>query len=643
MPLHNHPRYKLQRQLGHGGFSTVYKAWDEQRREWVAVKVFLKSDEEAIRLCRHEFDRTNEFYHRNIIRFNDFGVEAGVPFIVMPCYNKGSMQDYLGEAEEEQIWRLIRDVGGALDYIHNLQPPVLHNDLKPDNFLIADNGDVLLSDFGISSELNEKFMRSRDMLRSDDQAEEIRGKGPLAYQAPELFQYRDQKKMSPVKASEIWAFGACLYEIATGEAPFGEQGGLYQLVAEQYEHQSLREILAPLPSRFSGALNNLIFDCLSLRPWDRPQAKSLHTEAERRLSELTAQQFAPTPPMLPPTNFDREVVYGDDQETPVKGFNKRRLWTAAAFLAGVVVTAAAVLMLPLAIKKMNASKEESSIRVDSIEVPVIGKSGNKLKQSKPAPGTEIPENANDPIAIAPEGTSTGTTQISKEDLLLANLRNKVSNLKTTAKGMCRDRLIQYEETLEQNPYDVVKKRTCAQSPGCGFDELQQICGCEPVINPTTGKQDKISELLNKVKPSAPAEKPPDSISATPSNIQSSVRPKVRYGVQIALVSSISSATTKSKAERIKEQTEYKGHKVLVKPVIYDYKKVSSKQKKGWIILIEDFSSFQAAQDFVSKIARSKSTGSNDSLPSDRYYKSSEKPFAIRYTVEEDGAIRKLSN
>lgn len=334
------PRYQVHDQLGHGGFSTVYRAWDELRDDWVAIKVFLKSDDEGVMLCRKEYDRTNALRHPNIIQFYDFGVSNGSPYIAMPYFEQGSMQDRVGEATEEDIWKLIYDIGNALAYIHSLNPPVLHNDLKPDNFLVDDDGGYILADFGISMALNTKLLRSRDMLHGEPAEEEMGGRGPMAYQAPELFKFHDQIQQPPVKASDIWAFGAALYEIATGEPPFGDQGGLYEIVEIKENNSKLSAILDPLPSRFSGMLNNLIFDCLAQSTWERPQAKDLCAQARRALGREPAVPVPPPPPPPPTISYQNRDVHDTPHRRPkyVKPEEQSKSpWRMAAAIVGALL------------------------------------------------------------------------------------------------------------------------------------------------------------------------------------------------------------------------------------------------------------------------------------------------------------------
>jgi len=138
--------------------------------------------------------------------------------------------------------------------LHTRQPPIIHQDIKPDNFLIDDEGNYLLADFGISSRIRRTLTKS--MGKPVDSA------GTIPYMGPERF----GKYPDPTVESDIWSLGAALFELLTEKLPFGDQGGILQ--------KSGAEIPDP-GSSCSVGLARIIYACLSLDPAARPAAKEL--------------------------------------------------------------------------------------------------------------------------------------------------------------------------------------------------------------------------------------------------------------------------------------------------------------------------------------------------------------------------------
>lgn len=276
-------QFRLEQQLGIGGFSEVWKATDLDAQDVVAIKIFLKQDEEGIDLCRKEFQRLNYLRHPNILRPRFFSHAEDAPFFVMPYCECGSAMDRAGELDEQTLARLITQVVSALHHIHTLPNPILHNDLKPDNILEEQPGLYVLADFGLSDRLSKKLTQS---VPDDQRTERINserraGMTPMAYRAPELYNYSGRPKQPPSQATDIWALGASLYQLASDNLPFDKEGGLRQMT--YYDTKSdlnLDDIIAPLPDNFSREFDALLKQCLDYDPAKRPTAKQLLEKAE---------------------------------------------------------------------------------------------------------------------------------------------------------------------------------------------------------------------------------------------------------------------------------------------------------------------------------------------------------------------------
>jgi len=256
IPLDNH--YRLIDKIGGGGFSEVWLAEDLRSQVKVALKVYSSvqdMDSEGIKMFRKEFSLVCNLNHTNILKPFTFDIFQGCPYIVLPYCEKGSAAQYVGKLTEVELWNFVGQVAAGLAYIHKHN--IIHQDIKPGNVLVNADGQMMITDFGISTGLRKTMRRSAN--KTDDSARD----GTIAYMSYECL------KENPVNviARDIWAFGATLYEFATGEVPFGEYGGITQ----RAEGGKVPNVNANI----SNELKDLIKRCLAMEPWDRPNAEEL--------------------------------------------------------------------------------------------------------------------------------------------------------------------------------------------------------------------------------------------------------------------------------------------------------------------------------------------------------------------------------
>ncbi len=230
-------------------------------------------------MFRDEFVRVSKLTHGNIVRINHFDDEMhilfpssikeekfDVPYLELPYYAKGSATKFIGNIDEDTLWRFAGQVASGLAYIHQLKKdgkpkPIIHSDIKPANVLIGDDGTFMITDFGISVDLRATIRPGKNM----DQDSGL---------TPEYADKDRHKGLKPVMATDIWALGASLFELATGDVPFGRMGGLTQETSSQKK--------PPIKQQLSSSLKELIWACLEENPWDRPSAQEIVEWARKR-------------------------------------------------------------------------------------------------------------------------------------------------------------------------------------------------------------------------------------------------------------------------------------------------------------------------------------------------------------------------
>ena len=255
-------RYFLERLLGRGYFSEVWLAKDTKTEINVALKIYAPAtglNDAGLNVFAREFSLVVNANHKNLLKPLYYDSYERKPFLVLPFCEKGSIMKDVGKMSEKDAWRLLRDVASGLAWLHNMNPPVIHQDIKPDNVMIGETGDFMITDFGVSTHVKSTLRKSMSAAFSSA--------GTIAYMAPERF----SKDNTPIMANDIYSLGATAYEMLTGDTPFGDDGGLIQMKGAE---------VPELKGDFSSQLKEVIARCLRTNPWERPTAEQLEKYAE---------------------------------------------------------------------------------------------------------------------------------------------------------------------------------------------------------------------------------------------------------------------------------------------------------------------------------------------------------------------------
>jgi eukaryotic-like serine/threonine-protein kinase len=297
-------RYRIERELGRGGFATVFLATDVKHQRPVALKVLHPELALALGSARflREIAMVAQFRHPHILPLYDSGAADGLLYYVMPFVEGESLRARLEREEQlplEDALRITREVADALDYAHGLG--VVHRDVKPENILF-EAGHAVVADFGIA-----RAVSSAGTAKLTETGFAV---GTPAYMSPE------QAAGDPALdgRSDSYSLGCVLYEMLGGAPPFTGPSPQAVLAAQ---------IADPVPQ------------LRSLRPTvpagvERALERALAKEAGQRYA--TAEEFVQH--LMRASTAEAVAAEGRRERT-------RRRWRAVRIAAGAVLVAAA--------------------------------------------------------------------------------------------------------------------------------------------------------------------------------------------------------------------------------------------------------------------------------------------------------------
>mgnify|MGYP002624945752 CR=1 FL=1 len=139
-------KYLKEERLGRGASSEVWRVVDQQTGVTQAIKIYSPAvaiEDDGIEMLKHEFALMANINHQNLLRPLYFGISGNNPFLVLPYCKNGNLKKKVGQFTNEDGWRLLRDVASGLAYLHRQVPPIIHQDIKPENILISDRKSVV--------------------------------------------------------------------------------------------------------------------------------------------------------------------------------------------------------------------------------------------------------------------------------------------------------------------------------------------------------------------------------------------------------------------------------------------------------------------------------------------------------------------
>jgi len=317
-------RYRVDTLIATGGMSGVYRGVDLRLDRPVALKVMdsrYAGDNSFLTRFQREARAVAKLKDPGLVAVYDQGIDAAHPFLVMELVEGGTLRELLverGPMPPHAVSAVLRPVLSGLAVAHHAG--LVHRDVKPENVLISDDGDVKIADFGLVRAMAEAKITSTSVIL-----------GTAAYLSPEQVSTGDAGP-----ASDVYAVGILTYELLTGTTPFKGDSALtvaYQRmdndvaapstviggVPKQFDELVLRATARNPVDRYAdaddmGSELDAIVDELGLpdfrvpAPSNSAQHLSAHIYRSRVGEQATTETVAPPPPR----QHTRELTRGPD-------------------------------------------------------------------------------------------------------------------------------------------------------------------------------------------------------------------------------------------------------------------------------------------------------------------------------------------
>ncbi len=398
-------RYELVSRIAIGGMGEVWKATDKVIGRTVAIKILKEEyfgDPGFRERFRAEARHAALVNHEGIANVFDYGEEEGKAYLVMEMVPGEALSTIL-EREKvlppERVLSIIWQTAQALHQAH--QAGLVHRDIKPGNLLITPEGQVKITDFGISRVTDQVPLTATGQVM-----------GTVQYLAPEQ---ASGKPASP--ATDIYSLGIVAYEALSGRRPFRGESQVSIAMAH------IKEAPPELPGTIPEPVRKLVMSCIAKKAAGRPQNAEILAKAARAL-ELGHDDEAMTYLPVPGAEMsDTDTGSGPKNTQPIPVVDQgipRKIWVMA--IAGGVTLIALVIG---SIALINAQLEPADT-TPVVEEPVVVEeptSEDPAPVEEPVvekPATPEPEPEPEIVTVTvPESEIVGKTEAQVTELLLA--------------------------------------------------------------------------------------------------------------------------------------------------------------------------------------------------------------------------------